>query len=57
VPNDDPQNQIDVVAMDDFFYNEPVAVPEPTTATAIFVIATLCAASIRPKRPAPTLAV
>lgn len=57
VPNDDPQNQIDVVAMDDFIYNEPVAVPEPTTATALLIIAALATPLFRPKRLAVTLAV
>jgi hypothetical protein len=26
-PNDDPANGVDIVAMDDFLYSEPVAVP------------------------------
>lgn len=38
------------VVMDDFFYNEPVAVPEPATAFALLVIASLCAPLVRPKR-------
>jgi hypothetical protein len=27
--DDDPENDIDIVAMDDFFYSEPVAIPAP----------------------------
>ena len=30
-PNDDPTNGVDVVALDDFLYSEPSAVPEPST--------------------------
>jgi len=26
--NDDPSNGVDIVAMDDFLYSEPVAIPE-----------------------------
>jgi len=36
-PNDDPDGGIDVVAMDDFLYSEPLAVPEPGSLT-LFVL-------------------
>jgi hypothetical protein len=30
-PNDNPTNGVDVVALDDFLYSEPTAIPEPST--------------------------
>ena len=34
-PNDNPSGGVDVVAMDDFLYSEPLAVPEPSTLSLI----------------------
>jgi hypothetical protein len=36
-PNDDPLNLVDVVAMDDFLYSEPTAIPEPSAASLLLM--------------------
>jgi hypothetical protein len=48
-PNDVPAEQIDVVVMDDFFYAEPTAVPEPASSalTALSLIFVLMHAARR----------
>jgi hypothetical protein len=38
-PNDNPSGGVDVVAMDDFLYAEPIAVPEPSTLSLIALAA------------------
>lgn len=40
-PNDDPANGVDVVAMDNFIYGEPQAVPEPSAMAGMMAVGLL----------------
>jgi hypothetical protein len=48
-PNDTPLDFVDMVAMDDFIYAEPVAIPEPTS-LLLAMVATSGAAIARRRR-------
>jgi PEP-CTERM motif len=48
-PNDNPAGGVDVVAMDDFLYSEPQAVPEPST-LALLAFGAVCAGIARRRK-------
>jgi hypothetical protein len=48
-PNDNPIDSVDMVAMDDFIYSEPVAIPEPTS-VALAVVALVGAGVLMARR-------
>jgi PEP-CTERM motif-containing protein len=48
-PNDDPAGGVEVVAMDDFLYSEPQAVPEPSS-LALLALGAVCAGVARRRK-------